>query len=207
VFDSKSKTSRYIAIERQRGDPLSVQSSENSNIDSVPAGMLSSSTSSVSSFSSLSDSLATRIADDQIGPIATSSGKKDKNDQLIFELNFDEPFYLYELALLAVVVHVQNTSYLLMTNNCYYYAGTIMKVLEEKYNIVNTVDGAGAGKWCGLTIYSGKKEGNSSLLEKFRENIKKFEALEALSGDVSARNEDLKAENAQLREQLAKMKK
>ena len=89
----------------------------------------------------------------------------DKNDELVYELIFEKPFFLYELTVLAMVVHDQNTSYFLMTNNCYHYAGTIVKVLEQKYNIVNTADGAGAGKWCGLPIYPGKKDGGSSILE------------------------------------------
>ena len=72
-------------------------------------------------------------------------------------------------------MHEENTSYLLMSNNCYHYAGTILKVLEEQYDTVNTTDGAAAGKWCGLVLYPGVKGGNtSSLLEKFREGIKNF---------------------------------
>jgi len=211
VVDSENKIS-YIAIERHRGDPIAIHPSDNTDIDPQPAGSFSNSNPSISSISSVSDSSPTRFADDKIAPIPNSTGKWDKNDDLIYELNFEKPLYLYELALLAMTVHQENTSYLLTTNNCYHYAGTIMKVLEEKYKIVNTADGVCGGKWCGLVIYPGKKEGNSSsLVEKFREAIKNFESLsvslEARTGDVSARNEDLEVENALLRERLAEMTK
>jgi hypothetical protein len=110
--------------------------------------------------------------------IPSLNGMWDKSDELIYELNFDKPLYLYELALLGVIVHEENTSYLLMSNNCYHFAGTIIKVLEEEYNVVNTADGACGGKWCGFVIYPGNKEGNSSSLgEKFREGVKNFVSI------------------------------
>jgi hypothetical protein len=175
VVDSQNKTS-YIAIERHRGDFIIPN---DTNIKSEPTGFSASnsSISSISSLSSVSDR-STRAADDRITPIPNSSGMWNKNDELIYELNFTKPFYLYELVLLAVIVHGENTSYLLTTNNCYHFAGTIIKVLEEEHNIKNDVKDAGAGKWCGLTIYSGKKDGNASfLLEKYRESIKNFVSI------------------------------
>jgi hypothetical protein len=51
----------------------------------------------------------------------------------------------------------------------------MMKVLEEGYDSENTADGAHAKKLCGITLYPGNKEGNtSSLLEKFKQGIKNF---------------------------------
>ena len=45
---------------------------------------------------------------------------------------------------------------------------------RDRTGLLNTI-GAGAGKFCGLVLYPGKKEGNrSSLVEKFREGIKNF---------------------------------
>lgn len=171
VVDSENKSS-FVAFDRHRGDPEPVPLSganPDPNIDRSPLGLPSPSNSSLSSSSSVPDS--TRHADDRIASISPP-GTWNKTDQLIYELNFEKPFFLYELAILAVIVHEENTSYLLMSNNCYHYAGTIMKVLEEQYDTVNTADGAAAGKWCGLVLYPG---GNtSSLLEKFREGIKNF---------------------------------
>ena len=97
---------------------------------------------------------------------------KNKNDELICELTFTREVYLYELAVLALIVHEVNKSYLLVSNNCYHFAGTLMKMLEEKYDTVDATQGAGARKWCGVLIY---KKGNiSSLLENFEEAINKF---------------------------------
>ena len=174
VVDSENKTS-YVIIERVRGDPEPIHSSDTDQvIDPQPVKLFSASNPSISSISSVPDSISTCAVDDRITPIS-SPGKRNKSDELIYELIFEKPLYLYELAILAVIVHEENTSYLIMTNNCYHYAGTIMKVLENHYGIANTAVGAGAGKFCGLVLYPGKKEGNrSSLVEKFREGIKNF---------------------------------
>ena len=67
-----------------------------------------------------------------------------------------------------------------MSNNCYHYAGTIVKVLEHEYGLANSVVGDSAGKWwCGVVIFPHKKGLNSLslLLEKFREEMKKFVSL------------------------------
>jgi hypothetical protein len=183
VVDSKNRTS-YIIIERQRGDPIELQvrpsesvneCNTDRNIDSARLKPFSASNPSLLSISiSLnSDSLATC---DSISPIPSPGTKKD-NDDLIYELNFKEtPLYLYQLALLAFLVHKENTQYLLMDNNCYHYAGTIMKVLESAYRVTNTVDPTIAGKWwCGLVIFPLTKGGNLvSFVEKFREEIRAF---------------------------------
>ena len=181
VVDPNNKnTSTYVAIERHRGDlvPADIDPNIDSNINpniepninSQP--LFSSSNSSISSISSASDSISpSRLADDRISPLP-STGMKDKNDELICELNFTREVYLYELAVLALVVHEVNKSYLLVSNNYYHFAGTLMKMLEEKYDTVDTTQGAGAGKWCGVLIY---KKGNiSSLLENFEAAINKF---------------------------------
>jgi hypothetical protein len=176
LVDPDNKTT-YVSIERMRGDPSRIPSDSTDidpNIDLQPLGLFSSSNSSISSISSVSDSLSpTRFADDRIAPLS-ASGMMNGSDELIYELYIDGDLYLYELAILALIVHEVNTSYLLMTNNCYHYAGTIMKVLEEKYDTLDAAQGANAGKWCGLDIYS-RNEGNvSSLLKNFEDGIKNF---------------------------------
>ena len=174
--DSESNLS-YVVIERNVGDPIR----DLTNIDPVPPGPLfSSSNSSFSSIPSLSDS-ANPAANDKIGPI-DPPGKREETDQRIYALEFDsgKQLYLYELAVLALIVHEENVCYLLMSNNCYHYAGTIVKVLEHEYGLANSVVGDSAGKWwCGVVIFPHTKGLNSLslLLEKFREEMKKFVSL------------------------------
>jgi hypothetical protein len=172
MADSESNIS-YVVIERHVGDPI------RDNVDPAPPGPFSSSNSSLSSIPSHSDSVHP-AAKDRIGSI-DPPGKREETDELIYELNFDsgKQLYLYELAVLALIVHEENVSYLLMSNNCYHYAGTIMKVLEQEYGLANSVVGGSAGKWwCGVVIFPHKKGLNSlSLPEKFREEMKKFVSL------------------------------
>ena len=105
-------------------------------------------------------------------------GMWNESDELICEFNIKKLLCLYELAFLALIVHEANTSYLLKTNNCYHYVGTIMKVLAEEYGTLNPVEGAGAGEWCGLVIYSGKEASMGVtldyLVEGFKNVVKKF---------------------------------
>jgi hypothetical protein len=84
-------------------------------------------------------------ADDKVFPMG-GSGMKNPDDELIHDLTFTNSIYLYELAVLAFAVHEANTSYLLVSNNCYHFAGTITKLLEMEHNTMNIVDGANAGK-------------------------------------------------------------
>jgi hypothetical protein len=155
---STSETA-YVAIERLKGDRRSI---------SQPLGIFT----SISSASISSDSISdTCVVKDQIAPL--TSWTHDKNDELICDLIFEKPFHLYELAILAWVVHETNTSYLLLSNNCYHYAGTIIKVLQEGYDTKDTAEGADAGKWCRFVINS-RKEDISVLLEKLRQEIKSF---------------------------------
>src|SRR5882762_1996283 len=178
VVDPENKTS-FIAFERLRGDPEPINASDintDPNTDPSRLGLFSTSNSSLSSISSVLDSSSTpaHFTNDRIAPIPPP-GKWDKKDEVICELKFEKPLFLYELAILAVIVHEMNKSYLLMTNNCYHYAGTIMDVLEKVYDAMKTADSPDAGKWCGLALYPGKKGGNtSSLFEKLREEIRKF---------------------------------
>lgn len=154
VVDSEGNA-HFVAIERGRGEKKVASSEADAGPHTNKA--FSSSTSSLSS-KSVSDVLSpTRMADDRIAPIPTSDGKWGRRDKLIFRLGFEKPLYLYELALLAYVVQENNDTYLLRTNNCYHYAGTILKVLEARYGVMNTVEGAEAGKWCGIDI-TGKWE-------------------------------------------------
>jgi len=186
VVDSDNKTS-YVKIERERGDPNHLSDANiNRDIDPAPLRLCSASSPSLSSIpSSFSSPSISSISDsplnhDMIAQIS-SPGKKKESDVLIYELIFGETqLYLYQLAVLAYRIHMENKRYLLIENNCYHYAGTIMRVLEEEYNVVNTVVDTGAGKWwCGVPVYSLKNgRDTSSLSQKFREEIKAFVSLQ-----------------------------
>lgn len=161
----------HIAIERGRGsvEKNEVGGSSNPSLSSLSAR-------------SVSDLVSpTRTADDTVSPLeaklGVDRGRRNSTDELIFELNFEaagRPLYLYELATLAMVVHRGNQSYLLMTNNCYHFAGSVMKSIEAEYGVRNGVEGGLAGKWCGLDIYSKKKWSMQSVLDDFRGDLKSF---------------------------------
>jgi hypothetical protein len=115
------------------------------------------------------------VANDRVSPVGLT-GTKAPSDEMICDLVFTEPLYLHQLAVMALIVHKVNTSYLLVTNNCYHYTGTIMKLLERGHRITNTVDGANAGKWCGINILGTQDSERkfSSLLERVNDSIKEF---------------------------------
>lgn len=164
----------HVAIERGRGDieKSNIRSSSNPSLTSLSAR-------------SVSDLVSpTRDAEDTISPLemrlGLDQGKRNTKDELIFELTFEaggRPLYLYELASLAKVVHNGGLSYLLMTNNCYHFAGSIMKSIEVAYEVENSVEGGLAGKWCGLDIYSKKKWSMELVLQDFREDTKTFVSI------------------------------
>jgi hypothetical protein len=173
VVDSSNNTT-HIVFERMRG----LLDSSETNLDPQPVPRDPSTNSSLSSLSTLSDVIsAVYDANDRILPVG-SSGMKKADDELIYDLEFppQNPLFLYQLAITALFVHQVNTSYLLVTNNCYHYAGTIMRLLEIRYNIANAAEGGNAGKWCGLNIYRDQNsEGKLSfLVERVKKGIEEF---------------------------------
>ena len=162
VVDVHNKTS-HLVIERMAGDfPY------DANIH-PPLNLSISSTSSTSSLD------ITCAANDRIGPLPFRM--QNETDDAIYELHFtdENPLYLYQLIILALVIHKANTEYLLTTNNCYHFTGTIMKLLEYEYQALNVVvEGVDAGLWCGVAIYSRNKANLSSLLRHFKDHIRNF---------------------------------
>jgi DNA mismatch repair ATPase MutL len=165
----------HIAIERERGQRGNNRKDKDPSSPNPSFSSLSLSSRSVSR--SVSDlSSPNRAADDKISPM--DAEKRKHSDELIYELNFDDrPVYLYELAILAKVVHEVNKSYILTENNCYHYAGTIMKSLEAEYGVLNSVEGTGAGMWCGIDIYARNQGNVKSVLEDFRRNVETFVSI------------------------------
>jgi hypothetical protein len=175
VVDNHNKID-YLVIERMAGDsPCDTNVDRDPQPASEPLRLLLSSNPPISSSSSVSSSSdITNSADDRIAPLP--SGIRNKTDSVIYELHFqkEKPLYLYRLAILALVVHKANPEYLLTSNNCYHYVGTIMKSLEKEYQTLNVADGTEAGLWCGLDVYSRQKGNISSLLENFHDYVEKF---------------------------------
>jgi hypothetical protein len=184
VVDSKNETT-LVAIERGRGNSEHITNTD-SNTDSnnqvglQPKQSSSSSCSNLSihSVSSLSDSSRSPacLANDKISPIRAER-IRNSDDDLICDLDFEKTqsqLHLYELAVLGDFVHKGNTSYMLFSNNCYHYAGTITKVLGTVYGIPDSTDGAGAGKWCGIPIHSIERSKVASLVEGYRKHLEVF---------------------------------
>ena len=172
VVDSKNETT-FVAIERGRGNSeriTNTHTDSNNQLGLQPTQSFSSSRSNLSihSLSSLSDSSRSPayLADDKISPIS-ADWIDNSDDVLICDLDFAEAqLYLYELIALSEVIHLVNTSYMLFSNNCYHYAGTITKVLSAMYNIPDSADGAGAGKWCGIPIHSIERGVNVAFISE-----------------------------------------
>ena len=158
VFDLHKNKASNVIIERLSGGLGPNPSSDSISSISLPSNSITS----------------TCSVEDIIAPISSGGSLWKKSDELICELNFEKELYLYELAVLAVVVHEVDEDYRLMANNQCHYIGTIMKVLQEEYKALNAVGGADAeGKWCGVVIYSGQ-ESISSVHEKFKSDVKEF---------------------------------
>ena len=86
--------------------------------------------------------------------------------------------------------------YLLFSDNCYFYAGTIIKVLQERYNPAVVVETTGsksvdeqhglgrnrkgkekerkAGTWHSIEIYAGEKIETAPLKEEFDKDLNVF---------------------------------
>ena len=77
-----------------------------------------------------------------------------KDTEVVGTLTFtdaqDRPSLL-DLTLLAQAVHNAQPSYLLFLDNCYHFSGTMIYVLESKYNSAITMAGT-AGKWHGIDL-------------------------------------------------------
>jgi hypothetical protein len=105
------------------------------------------------------------------------------------------PLRLYELAVLANTVHTAKPEYLLLSDNCYFYPGTIIKVLQERYNPDLKIETTGseatdkrwpmlswkgkgkelkAGDWHHFEIYAGEKVNTAPLIEKFEKDLADF---------------------------------
>ena len=160
----------YIAIERMVGDPA--VPTVRSELDLSQLTLRDSLFSSKSSLSSICDSsLPDRHAKDRI--FILPSWKKDKKDELIGTFLFTNPDNdtspsIYELTILANLIHKSGPRYLLFTKNCYHYAGTILAILREAYAPVVKMEGHARKWWCRLDLFTEYKGSISTLCESLQ---------------------------------------
>jgi hypothetical protein len=70
-----------------------------------------------------------RFANDRVAALP-KSGKWNSEDKHLFTLTFNlRPLYLYKLTFLVEVIHQENQSYNLLSNNCYHLVGMIAAAL------------------------------------------------------------------------------
>ena len=188
VAAPESKKTTFLTFERMRGKTFDTDTtslkSQNPELEASTPGSsthsssdrgkltahASSSRSSFTSFTSASTSLSPQhFADDRVTPLL-SLGQWSSDDRLLFTLTFDlQPLYLYKLALLVEVIHQENQSYKLLSNNCYHLLGTMVLTLKRTHNAQVRLDKweDDAGKCCGLNILSLGHGDISSICKKF----------------------------------------
>ena len=154
----------------------------------------------LASSSSVLDSLdklfASHEADDRVS-ILDNSGKHNGDDDTFQTFFFpppssdEKPLYLYELVVFATVTHRLNPKYFLMSNNCYFFAGTVMKVIKDMYNprleFVTTGseesdkkvfrEGAGKGNighWNRIPIYPDERIDVQTVRGLFENGLKQY---------------------------------
>lgn len=87
-----------------------------------------------------------------------------------------EPVYLYKLAVLAKTLHNTSIEYKLFSQNCYWFAGVLFELLEQRLNAKSTLEEHRNGVWGRILIY--KQESPSDLAqvtERFVRNLAAFE--------------------------------
>jgi len=143
VLSPDQKTS-CILFERSGGE---LQGSEGSPPDLSPPPLRR----SKSTISLLSHSISPDMkANDVVTLLDDSDLRLD--DDVIGTLTFNNNFpSLPDLALLAEVVHKAHPTYLLFSNNCYHFAGTMTFVLAALYSAHVKMDDT-AGKWFGINV-------------------------------------------------------
>jgi hypothetical protein len=95
--------------------------------------------------------------------------KSRKGDKVVGTLEFEDEYpSLYEVAKLADIVHKSASKYLLFSDNCYYFAATIILVLAAIYHSEMDM-AASAGRWCGLDLTSGRRPDIPRLREQLKQ--------------------------------------
>jgi hypothetical protein len=135
---------------------------------------------SKSSLTSPSTSLSPqRFADDRVAALP-ESGKWRSDDRHLFKLTFNSrPLYLYELAFLVDLIHQENQSYHLLSNNCYHLVGMIAAALQitHKPQLSMSEENDDAGKCCGIDFFAKGPKDIATICNKFEMRLHDFVSL------------------------------
>jgi len=94
------------------------------------------------------------------------------DDDIVGTITFTDDFpTLPDLALLAEIVHNVHPKYLLFSDNCYHFAGTMIMVLARLYLGHTSMDSA-AGKWYGINMR--RSENTNELCTLLKKAIETF---------------------------------
>ena len=102
-------------------------------------------------------------------------------DEVLGTLRFTgtRPFYLYELAVLAVTMHESQTCYRLFSTNCYWFTGLLMNILEKDYGLKLEVEnrrGVKPGTWIVIPLYEQAPPADLlAITNDFREHVENFQ--------------------------------
>jgi hypothetical protein len=198
-----SKKTFPLSFERMQGKTLDVDTASSKSLNTEPdasnpitrsrpdlrtltAQLALSSKSSLnslnskSSLNSPSTSLSPqRFADDRVAALP-ESGKWNSDDRCLFKLTFESrPLYLYELAFLVEVIHQENQSYHLLSNNCYHLIGVIAAALKITHGaqLLLLEEHDDAGKCCGINFFAMGQKDIDDICGKFRTRLANFVSL------------------------------
>lgn len=129
-----------------------------------------------SSLSSL-DSLTKDVqADDAVTAVPDSY---QKGDIICSTLDFSEsPIPLHQFSLMALVINQSKTKYLLFSDNCYFYAGTLFRMLQVVFPRHRRVDGMtkSSGRWGYISIFNENTPPDIDFLKtQFERSIESFD--------------------------------
>ena len=179
----------YLAFERRRGEIAVSIAEDNASSQPVTPSASAGSSLSVASLNSLT---CPRKAVDKV-TLLSASGKYNDNDQLECTLQFPlsssslPTLPLYQLVVLAKTVHDARQKCLLFSENCYWYAGTIVTVMQDFFPATAEMGlekkkserwgkkgKKKAGTWNGVKTYAEERSNLSELREMFKVALERF---------------------------------
>jgi len=181
----------YLCFERMRGDNpwletdgMEFEALEHKNTE--PTSRRPSKT--ASSVSSLDSIKVKTNAEDTVAQVngfpITNSQNKSTGIQLVDSLNPDRELFLCDLIILTYTIHTHNPVYMLVKEQCYWFASMIMCILKRVYGHngapslamdehVDEVRRA-AGKWHSIPVHRATEPMLDSITSQFESNLKAF---------------------------------
>jgi len=194
TVQDQEKRVAYICFERNRGDECrgaqlrrdrqfghyGKDSGWQTSLSSSPSlqlGWKTSSGSSLFSIASLDSTKNTCHAQDVVSlTVDTLKHRFDTVTRVLKCHREMEPLYLYELAVLAKTLHNTSIEYKLFSKNCYWYAGVLFELLEQRLKSKSTLGEHRNGVWGKISIY--KKEAPRDLARVMEQYIRNLAAFE-----------------------------